>query len=79
MKAKIAEALMYDKPIIGTAEALEGYERTNSIVVCNTASEFVSAIRTLATSPALTGSRRLFLDRYSFDATLPLFKTLLEC
>ena len=79
MKVKIAEALMYDKPIIGTAEALEGYERTNSIVVCNTASEFVSAIRTLATSPALTGSRRLFLDRHSFDATLPLFKTLLEC
>ena len=79
MKVKIAEALMYDKPIIGTAEALEGYERADSIVVCNTASEFVSAIRTLATSPALTGSRRLFLDRYSFDATLPLFKTLLEC
>lgn len=47
MKVKTAEAMMYGKPIIATDEALEGYdvEDLKGVYRCNTANEFVQAIK----------------------------------
>lgn len=47
MKVKTAEALMYGKTIIGSAEALEGYNTkyVEGIYECNTKAEYIETIR----------------------------------
>lgn len=47
MKVKTAEALMYGKTILGTAEAFEGYNINNvrGIFLCQSESDFVDAIK----------------------------------
>jgi glycosyltransferase involved in cell wall biosynthesis len=73
MKTKVAEALMFGKRIIGTAEAFSGYEdiATKVGVVCSTADEFVSAIQS-ATNEVLQmfdpELRKIYEDDYSFIA-----------
>jgi glycosyltransferase involved in cell wall biosynthesis len=46
MKTKVAEALMFGRPVIGTSEAFVGYEDVTPFagVVCNSADDFVTAI-----------------------------------
>jgi glycosyltransferase involved in cell wall biosynthesis len=75
MKVKTAEALMYGKYIIGTAEAFEGYDITDKCgIVCKTPKDFITAIETIKVSKFNIESRRLFEHKYSFESTLKLFE-----
>lgn len=83
MKVKTCESLMYGKNIIGTDEAFEGYDGDYTQIGgrCNTAEEFIECLHGFAQSPRPrfnTYSRRLFLDKYSFDAVQGLFYGLLD-
>jgi len=65
MKVKIAEAMMYGKKILATSHAFTGYKTNKTCIVCNTATDFISAIKNL--NPEKTyfeESRRLFLENY---------------
>lgn len=67
MKTKVAEALMYNKPIAGTKEAFEGYE-INIVDVgkeCNTSDEFINYIENFTNKQQ--DIRTLFLSNYSFE------------
>jgi len=76
MKVKTAEALKYGKYIIGTQEALEGYDYNADIAtVCNNANEFIKAINEYNPSNKFNpASRNLFIQNYSYEASLKLFK-----
>ena len=80
MKVKTAEALMYGKFILATKEALIGYDVTPDIACqCDSSDDFVKAISNLNISYKFNeASRKLFDAKYSFDASLPLFKQLLS-
>lgn len=82
MKVKTCEALMYGKNIIGTKEAFEGYEIDYMKVgaVCDTKEEFISAIKNCCSDKKERfneHSRKYFLEKYSFQATLTKFDELL--
>jgi glycosyltransferase involved in cell wall biosynthesis len=70
MKVKIAEALMYGKPVFATDEALEGYdvEGLENVYRCNTAQEFIDAINTYIDNPPYIAFdeniRARFLEKY---------------
>jgi hypothetical protein len=81
MKTKVAEGLMYGKRIIGTTEAFSGYEALigKPEWVCNTANEFITAIRreTDAEPPAFDPAlRRLYEQNFSLDAARHRFASL---
>lgn len=80
MKVKTAEALMYGKYILGTKEALTGYEITHEIAIqCDNSTDFIDAISSLKLSRKYNeASRKLFDIKYSFDVSLPLFETVLS-
>jgi glycosyltransferase involved in cell wall biosynthesis len=73
MKTKVAEALMFGKKVVGTAEAFSGYEDVAAEVgwVCATSDEFVAAINqatqrlTKMFDPAM---RDIYERRYSSKA-----------
>jgi glycosyltransferase involved in cell wall biosynthesis len=82
MKVKICEALMYGKNIIATQEALEGYDVDHGEIgmICNDREEFISGIKQRASTPRPRFNakcREYYLEGYSFQATLGLFKNLL--
>lgn len=71
MKTKVAEALMFGRPFVGTDEALVGYEQTDACIRCNTAEEFAQAIQGLVHEGNLgfsTDRRNDFERFYSSDA-----------
>ena len=73
MKTKVAEALMFGKPVIGTREAFAGYDKVAEQVGwrADTPAEWVTAIEGLAAEnrPAFDpGLRRLYEELYSRDA-----------
>lgn len=78
MKVKTAEALMYGKYILATMEALTGYDINSSIAIqCDSADEFIQAIRNFSLDYKYNEySRKLFEEKYSFDVSLRLFKTI---
>lgn len=82
MKVKTAEALMQGKYIIGSTEALEGYDINNSICkICNSKQEFINTINYLSEiniNKFNAPSRELFLKKYEFNSTLNLFKQILN-
>ena len=83
MKVKICEALMFGKNILGTNEALNGYEINLEKIgaVCNTEAEFVDAINTFSNSKEEKFNkynRNLFLEKYSFQATCKQFSEVLS-
>lgn len=67
MKTKVAEALMYNKPVAGSKEAFEGYEIDINEVgkECNSADEFINYIQKFSKSPI--NIRALFLANFSFE------------
>lgn len=82
MKTKVAEALMFGKAVLGTAEAFSGYEEIigKAGLVCETADQFVAAIgqgawERAGCDPAL---RELFLQRYSRDALCLRYRSLFD-
>ena len=82
MKVKTCEALMYGKNIIGSEEAFEGYEINYHEVgaVCNTKEEFIHTIKhycSIERTKFNDYSRKCFLEKYSFQATLTKFDDLL--
>jgi glycosyltransferase involved in cell wall biosynthesis len=73
MKVKIAEAMMYGKPVIASAFALIGYEQSidqDNLVCCDTPDQFADAVRRLARSGDLASprNREEFRERYSYEA-----------
>lgn len=80
MKVKTAEALMYGKYIIGTTEALRGYEINEKIgIICDSIEEFCKAINSFENSYKFNiYSRNLFEQKYSFENSLRLFEQVLE-
>ena len=79
MKVKTAEALKYGKYIIGTKEALNGYDIDSNIATeCKNAEDFITAIRLLNRQLKYNAySRELFLDKYSYNTTLKLFSDII--
>ena len=83
MKVKTCESLLYGRNILGTDEAFAGYELDDAQVGarCNTATEFIAAIRSFAENPRPRFNiyaRNLFLQRYSNEAVQAQFKDLLR-
>lgn len=78
MKVKTCEALMYGKNIIATSEAFSGYEVDYSKVgaCCNTAEEFINSIMTLRMPRYNEYSRKVYLEKYSLEASLELYKAI---
>ena len=80
MKVKTTEALKYGKYIIGTREALEGYDVNATIAKqCGNAQDFIQAISHFHIpykyNPA---SRKLFIEKYSYEASLKSFKDIFK-
>ena len=83
MKVKTCESLMYGKNIIGTDEAFEGYAIDAEQVGarCNTAQEFIDALRHYAAHPRPhhnAYSRQLYLSKYSPAATESLYRRIFD-
>ena len=83
MKIKTCESLMFGKNILGTREAFEGYEGDYDRIgaMCNTADDFISAIRGFISSPRPrfnAYSRQLYLDHYSMQASARAYGQLLD-
>lgn len=77
MKTKTAEALMYGKTILGTTEAFEGYYLVpDAMIVCNSSQQFIENIlRLIKVGNGMrynSNSRNLFVEYYSFDASVKL-------
>lgn len=80
MKVKTAEALMYGKTIYGTTEAFEGYEVEYNKVggLCNTKEEFIEKINNDKNIVFNEYSRKVFLEKYSFESSVNRMKEFLE-
>ncbi len=78
MKTKVAEALMYNKPVAGTKEAFEGYEIDIDEVgkQCNTVYEFVDYIEKFNNKE--NNIRALFLKNFSFETIKNNFHNFLN-
>jgi glycosyltransferase involved in cell wall biosynthesis len=73
MKTKVAEALMFGKRVIGTAEAWSGYEEVTGLAGwrCDTADQFVTAISATQAAPVKSldpDLRLLYEQHYSISA-----------
>jgi len=84
MKVKIAEALMYGKPMFATDDALEGYEAEgqSNITRCNSSQEFIFAINSYASNspyePYDQNIRVLFLEKYNTPRYIPILRDLID-
>lgn len=79
MKVKIAEALMYNKPVVGTNLAFEGYvKESHSLMRANSAIEFIQLINDFERGLFHNQPRELYIQNYSFDSTLSIFKHLFK-
>ena len=83
MKTKVAEALMYGKKVIGTAEAFSGYEEVadRAGVVCNAADEFIRAIadtNKMDLADFDQDLRDIYEKKYSFEAAKERFMNILD-
>ena len=79
MKTKVAESLMYNKPVIGTVEAFEGYQMNVKDIgwQCDTAEEFINTIHDLDLSKPMI-MREVFLNYYSFHTIKSNFYNFLN-
>lgn len=82
MKVKTCESMMYGKNILGTNEALEGYEVNDQQIGgrCNTAEEYIACIKDFELNPRPRFNqyaRKLFLERYSEQSVVESFKKVL--
>lgn len=83
MKVKTCESLMYGKNILGSDETFEGYDVDAGKVGgrCNTSEEYITCLKNYVRHavPRFNAySRRLYLERYSEDASLNLFRELFQ-
>lgn len=79
MKIKTCEALMFGKNIIGSEEAFEGYDVDFDKVgaCCSSKEDYIYAINNFNKARFNQYSRESYIQKYSFDATLKLFKQVL--
>lgn len=75
MKTKIAEALMFNKPILGTNEAFEGYEIDITKIgsTCNSSEDFINAIDSFDHAK-FSSMREVFLSNYDSNVSSRKFK-----
>ncbi len=83
MKVKTCESLMYGRNIIATDEAVVGYDidMNKAGTLCNTADEFIEAIRRFSSNPVPKFNeynRQTFLNKYSIENNDKVFKELLS-
>ena len=83
MKTKVAEALMYGKPVIGTRESFAGYDDVAEQAGwrAETPADWIATIEGLTgkSRPAFDPSlRRLYVERYSRDAAMSRISAILE-
>lgn len=80
MKIKTAEALMFGKTIFGTPEAFVGYDIDFAKVggLCNNYNDFIERINeyNLDNNRFNSYSRKIYLEKYSFDQSLIRLKSL---
>lgn len=71
---------MHGKYIIGSQEAFTGYDMSaEEATECNTAEEFISAINSFSRPTKFNkASYDLYLEKYSFESSLKLFKKALN-
>jgi glycosyltransferase involved in cell wall biosynthesis len=80
MKVKTAEALMFGKEIIGTTEALVGYDELQ-VKVCNTHDEFIERIiKYYKNRPEkfIPANRKAYQDNYSVEAINNKLRSVME-
>lgn len=79
MKVKTAETLKYGKYIIGTQEALEGYDINPEVAsICLTKEEFIRSIRQFNRPYKLNApSRNLFCEKYEYKAIAKRYQSIL--
>lgn len=81
MKVKVAEALMYGKPIFGSSEAFEGFDISNEkcTIVCNSASEYIESLNLFLEQNNgkrfNSVCRDLFENNYSSEIAIKSFYT----
>ena len=83
MKVKTCESLMYGKNIIGSDEALEGYELDYDKMggKCNTPHEYISTIQSFIDNPRPRFNRYcrdIFLSKYSEESVIESFRKILS-
>ncbi|MDB9885286.1 glycosyltransferase family 4 protein [Gammaproteobacteria bacterium] len=80
MKTKIAESLMFGKIIIGSSEAFSGYEEVSNIAgaQCNSADEFIHAIKNYETSSNEHDRYEAYKAHYSYEAGKMRLTTILN-
>ena len=85
MKTKIAEAMMFSLPIIGTNEAFQGYDFDHSMIGINSTdpNKIISFINNVDNNRQLLGtysakSRQLFLENYSINTSVEKLNRLFE-
>lgn len=82
MKVKTAEALMWGKHIIGTPEALEGYNLNEDIATkCVSAKEFINAISQFGKSKSTKfndKAREIYNKYFSYEYSLTLYKRMFK-
>lgn len=83
MKTKIAEAMMFGLPIIGTKESFQGYEFDHSLIGINSdcSQDIISFINDINIHrEKLTyysqNARQLFVERYSYDSSVDVLKNI---
>lgn len=79
MKVKTAETLKYGKYIIGTQEALEGYDVNPEIAaICCTKEDFIHAIQQFDRPYKFNApSRSLFREKYEYEAIAKRYQSIL--
>ena len=85
MKTKIAEAMMFSLPIIGTNEAFQGYDFDHSLIGINSTepNKIISFINNVDNNRQLLGtysakSRQIFLENYSINTSVEKLNKLFE-
>lgn len=77
MKVKTCESLMYGKNIVGTPEAFSGYmidDYSKVGACCSSASEFISAIKSLDMPRYNLHNRNLYKEHFSYESSIKLLK-----
>ena len=84
MKVKVAEAMMYGLPILGTDHAFIGYEQTAGNIRCNTSSDYIHNLLSISNmdSNSLFEIRKQqkhsFLEHNSIEASSIRYKNVID-
>jgi glycosyltransferase involved in cell wall biosynthesis len=82
MKTKTTEALMWGKYIIGSEEAFVGFDVTPlEGSICRNANDYIKVINgmySIEIKNYCDASRKLYLDKYSLDSSVRVFKKIME-